>query len=129
MPPNDGGAAKSARPAPRRAPRRPAAFFAIAALVMASTLPASLARADDVDLARHRGHVVVVDFWASWCKPCRQSIPWLNEMRARYGTAGLVVISVNVDAERADAERFMRAVPIDFEVVFDPAGEIAKRFK
>jgi thiol-disulfide isomerase/thioredoxin len=72
--------------------------------------------------------VVIVDFWASWCKPCRESIPWLNEMRARYAASGLVVIGVNVDAERADAEKFLHEVPIDFEVVFDQQGEIAKRF-
>jgi thiol-disulfide isomerase/thioredoxin len=81
-----------------------------------------------LDLARHRGSVVVVDFWASWCKPCRQSIPWLNELRARYGSQGLVIVGVNVDAERQDAERFLRNTPIDFEIVFDPGGELARRF-
>ena len=83
---------------------------------------------DRLDLAQYRGRVVIVDFWASWCKPCRESIPWLNEMRARYAGSGLIVIGVNVDAERDDAERFLREVPIDFEVVFDPLGELAKRF-
>lgn len=81
------------------------------------------------DLDQYRGKVVVLDFWASWCKPCRQSIPWLNEMKSRYAHDGLVVIGVNVDAEHADAERFMHAVRIDFDVVFDPDGELAKRFK
>jgi len=71
----------------------------------------------------------VLDFWASWCKPCRQSIPWLNEMKSRYAHDGLVIIGVNVDAEHADAERFLRVVPIDFEIVFDPDGEIASRYK
>jgi len=87
------------------------------------------AAAPSLDLDRYRGKVVVLDFWASWCKPCRQSIPWLNEMTARYARDGLVVIGINVDAERTDAERFMRGVPIDFEVLFDPDGELAKRFK
>ena len=72
---------------------------------------------------------MIVDFWASWCKPCRQSIPWLNAMRARYGEAGLEVIGINVDAERGDADRFLREVPIEFEVIFDPHGELAKEFK
>jgi cytochrome c biogenesis protein CcmG/thiol:disulfide interchange protein DsbE len=70
-----------------------------------------------------------VDFWASWCKPCRQSIPWLNTLRERYGASGLTVIGVNVDAERRDAERFLRDVPIEFEVVFDPDGALARQFK
>ncbi|MFL6619579.1 MAG: TlpA disulfide reductase family protein [Povalibacter sp.] len=82
-----------------------------------------------LDLTRHHGRVVIVDFWASWCKPCRQSIPWLNAMRARYGADGLEVIGVNVDANRDDADRFLREVPIEFEIVFDPHGELAKEFK
>jgi len=50
-------------------------------------------------------------------------------MRARYGEAGLEVIGINVDAERGDADRFLREVPIEFEVIFDPHGELAKEFK
>jgi thiol-disulfide isomerase/thioredoxin len=97
--------------------------------MVATGSAASPAGAETVDLARHRGHVVIVDFWASWCKPCRQSIPWLNSMRERYGASGLTIIGVNVDAERADADRFLRDVPTEFEIVFDPKGDIAKQFK
>lgn len=106
----------------------PPAFKRFAALlVMACTAVA--ASPDTLDMARYRGQVVVVDFWASWCKPCRQSIPWLNELRARHGAEGLVIIGVNVDAQRADAERFQRDVPIDFDVVYDPQGRLAERFR
>ena len=80
------------------------------------------------DFARYRGQVVVVDFWASWCKPCRQSIPWLNDLRTRYGAQGLVIVGVNVDANRADAEKFLREVPIGFEVLYDPQGKVAEQF-
>jgi cytochrome c biogenesis protein CcmG, thiol:disulfide interchange protein DsbE len=105
----------------------------IAALLLAASLAGPLgaessAVAGALDLSRHRGRVVIVDFWASWCKPCRQSIPWLNAMRARYGASGLTIIGVNVDAERRDADRFLRDVPIEFEVVFDPDGDLARRF-
>jgi cytochrome c biogenesis protein CcmG/thiol:disulfide interchange protein DsbE len=82
-----------------------------------------------LDLSRHHGRVVIVDFWASWCKPCRQSIPWLNTLKARYGADGLTIIGVNVDAEREDADRFLRDVPIDFEVMFDPDGDVARHFR
>jgi len=83
----------------------------------------------EIQLQDLRGKVVVLNFWASWCKPCRQSIPWLNGLRSRYGSQGLVIIGVNVDAERAEAERFQRDVPIDFEVVYDPQGKLAERFE
>jgi len=112
-----------------RARRVPCAWFAALMLITAATASARAASPPALDLDQYRGKVVVLDFWASWCKPCRQSIPWLNEMKSRYAHDGLVVIGVNVDAEHADAERFMRLVPIDFDVVFDPAGELAKRFK
>jgi len=95
----------------------------------AASASSSSASASPLDLAAYRGRVVVVDFWASWCKPCRESIPWLNRMHREYGDRGLVVIGVNVDANRADAERFLRDVPIDFEVVYDAAGVLATRFE
>ncbi|MEO8020136.1 MAG: TlpA disulfide reductase family protein [Pseudomonadota bacterium] len=99
------------------------------AIFASAAFGATPGAADPLDLASHRGQVVIVDFWASWCKPCRQSIPWLNAMRERYGTRGLTIIGVNVDAERRDADRFLNDVPIRFEVIFDPKGELAKRFK
>jgi thiol-disulfide isomerase/thioredoxin len=101
----------------------------IACLVLSFWASARADAAGPLDLSPHLGQVVIVDFWASWCKPCRQSIPWLNELRARYGERGLTIIGVNVDAERRDADRFLRAVPIEFQVVFDPEGNIARQFK
>ena len=84
--------------------------------------------ADALDLARFRGKVVLVDFWASWCEPCRQSFPWLNAMQARYADRGLVVIGVNVDRERAAADRFLHDVPAQFRIVYDPAGTLAAQY-
>ena len=91
-------------------------------------LSGAFASQPSLDLSQFRGKVVVVDFWASWCKPCRQSIPWLNELRARYGSQGLVILGVNVDANRADAEKFQRDTPIRFEVLYDPQGKMAEQF-
>jgi thiol-disulfide isomerase/thioredoxin len=84
--------------------------------------------APSLDLAAYKGRVLVVDFWASWCTPCRRSLPWLNQMRAKYEDRGLVVIGVNVDKQREDAARFLREIPIDFDVVYDPEGVLAARF-
>jgi len=118
----------------RHAQHAPASLVRLVAALIASAMFSSIsgaapAGANALDLEKHRGRVVIVDFWASWCKPCRQSIPWLNSMRARYGASGLDVIGVNVDAERGDADRFLRDVPIEFEIIFDPNGDLAKQFK
>jgi thiol-disulfide isomerase/thioredoxin len=83
---------------------------------------------DPLGLASLRGKVVLVDFWASWCEPCRHSFPWLNEMQAKYADRGLVVIGVNVDRERAEADRFLHDVPAQFRIVYDSAGTIATHY-
>lgn len=84
--------------------------------------------AGPVQLDVLRGQVVFVDFWASWCGPCKQSFPWLNEMQAKYGARGLRVLAVNVDRQRADADRFLAQVPARFAVGFDPQGDVAQRY-
>lgn len=109
--------------------RRLASILGILIALIASPAMPGTSPAAAFDLSHYRGQVVVVDFWASWCKPCRQSIPWLNELRARYGAQGLVVVGINVDAESADAQRFMREVPMDFDVYLDPQGDVARQFK
>jgi thiol-disulfide isomerase/thioredoxin len=84
--------------------------------------------ADTLDLGQYRGKLVLVDFWASWCAPCRHSFPWLNEMQAKYADRGLVVVGVNVDRERNDAEHFLQEVPANFRIVYDPSGTLAARY-
>jgi thiol-disulfide isomerase/thioredoxin len=84
------------------------------------TLPARSGSTLAVPDARAR--LTYIDFWASWCGPCRQSFPWLNQMQARYGAKGLRVVGVNLDAKTADAERFLKDVPATFEIAFDPQG-------
>ena len=79
------------------------------------------ARGNLVALERLKGKVVYVDFWASWCGPCRQSFPWMNGLQQRYPEQ-LVVVGVNVDRKRADADRFLQEHPAQFTVVFDAAG-------
>ena len=106
---------------------RPRFLLSLALACLALTAAAGDA-GDPLDLAQLRGKVVLVDFWASWCEPCRHSFPWLNEMQAKYADRGLVVIGVNVDRERGDADRFLRDVPAQFRVVYDPAGTLASRY-
>lgn len=81
-----------------------------------------------VSLAAYRGRWVWLDFWASWCGPCRQSFPWMNALQARHATAGLQVLAVNLDRDRADADRFLAQQPAGFAVAFDPSGSVARRY-
>jgi thiol-disulfide isomerase/thioredoxin len=81
-----------------------------------------------VTLDSLQGKVVLVDFWASWCGPCRQSFPWLRTMSERYGPQGLVVVAINLDKDRALAEKFLLALRPPFTVAFDPAGKTAEAF-
>jgi thiol-disulfide isomerase/thioredoxin len=69
-----------------------------------------------VDLGRYRGQVVYVDFWASWCGPCRQSFPFMNEMHNELGAKGLTVLAVNLDEEAGDAQSFLAKHPASFQV-------------
>ncbi|CAN5201387.1 TlpA disulfide reductase family protein [soil metagenome] len=75
-----------------------------------------------VKLSSYRGKVVYVDFWASWCVPCRRSFPWMNEMQDKYGPKGLQIIGINVDTKQEDAKTFLAATPARFLVAFDPSG-------
>lgn len=86
------------------------------------------AGAGPVSLSSLKGKVVYVDFWASWCGPCRQSFPWMNEMQTKYGPQGLQIVAVNLDAKRADADQFLAQLPPRFSIAFDAKGESAKRF-
>ena len=103
-------------------------YCAIALTVSLFLYTGSSGASQPLDLAQHRGKVVLVDFWASWCEPCRHSFPWLNEMQAKYGER-LVIIGVNVDRERADAKRFLSQVPAQFQLIYDPAGELATQYE
>ncbi len=82
-----------------------------------------------VSLAGLKGKVVYVDFWASWCGPCRQSFPFMNDLQARYRAQGLEIVGVNLDAKRDDADKFLSDVPAQFSLAFDAKGDSARRFE
>jgi thiol-disulfide isomerase/thioredoxin len=83
----------------------------------------------DQQLNNAKGKVVYVDFWASWCIPCRKSFPWMNNLAAQYQTQGLIILSINLDHSRVLADEFLAQIPANFPVIYDPKGKIAKKYQ
>lgn len=81
-----------------------------------------------VPLAAYKGKTVYLDFWASWCGPCKQSFPWMNDMHKRYGANGLRIVGVNLDQKSDEAKAFLAANPALFDVAFDPEGKTPKAY-
>jgi thiol-disulfide isomerase/thioredoxin len=120
--------------------RRTSAVHAILAVllsILAASLPGGAGAAPDNiavldsltgDTTIVEGKVVYVDFWASWCVPCRQSFPWMMDLVKKYGDSGLVVVAINVDRKRSDADKFLKDTDASLPVVFDPAGKLAKLY-
>ncbi len=83
----------------------------------------------DVSLENLQGKVVYLDFWASWCKPCKKSFPWMRDMKAAYKDKGFEVVAVNLDKERELADAFLKQVDVNFIVAFDESGDTAAEYK
>ena len=82
-----------------------------------------------VSLEQYRDQVVYIDFWASWCIPCKHSFPWLNEMQERYAEDGLKIIAINIDEDKADAQEFLERMPASFQIAYDPKGTVADLYR
>jgi thiol-disulfide isomerase/thioredoxin len=130
--------------AQRRVRARRAALRALAALGILAVSPSAraLAKGDiapacvastpdgsrTVSVAHYKGKVVYLDFWASWCPPCRESFPFMNELQRELGDHGLQIIAVSVDKSPEDARRFMERFPPQFTVVLDPTWVCASAY-
>jgi peroxiredoxin len=112
--------------------------FLILAFVVAIARGEALAPAPDialpnehgetVRLADFKGKIVIVDFWASWCPPCKASFPALDALYREQRAAGVEVLAVNVDERRKDADAFLARHPHDLTVLLDPKGASAEAF-
>lgn len=77
---------------------------------------------DEVEVHAREGKVRVVDFWASWCDPCREQLPFLDRLARTYEADGLLVYAVSFDEDRAALERFLEEAPVSFPILWDKGG-------
>ncbi len=92
------------------------------------SLPAIANATGDISLAQYRGAVTYVDFWASWCGPCRLSLPALDTLYQELASEGLKVIAISVDVVEEDAQDFLQRYRVTYPVAIDTTGDIARAF-
>ncbi len=84
---------------------------------------------DNLRLSEHLGDVVLINFWATWCGPCRQEMPLLDELHARYKLAGLTVLGVNIDDSGERAAEMARALKVSYPVLFDERKDVSRAYR
>ncbi|MDB4968247.1 MAG: putative thiol:disulfide interchange protein DsbE [Myxococcales bacterium] len=81
-----------------------------------------------VSLSALRGKVVLIDFWAQWCEPCKKELPQLEKLAREYAGKGVVIVAVNIDKQRENAERMAKQLGLTMDVLLDPAGSVASSY-
>lgn len=83
---------------------------------------------ENIRLSEYRGQVVLLNFWASWCGPCRQEFPHLSDLHDKYADLGFTVFGVNVEKDRTLASKVLRDIPVSFPILFDDANEVSESY-
>jgi peroxiredoxin len=82
----------------------------------------------EVSLSDLKGQVVMLNFWATWCGPCRQEMPHLEELYQRYSDLGFTLLGVNVEDDSSGAGKFLAATPVSFPILFDPTSQVSELY-
>jgi peroxiredoxin len=82
----------------------------------------------DVSLAQYRGQVVMINFWASWCGPCRQEMPLLEGIYKKYRGAGFTMLGVNVEPDSKAADEWLKQTPVSFPILYDRDSKVSKLY-
>ncbi len=82
----------------------------------------------NLKLSEMRGNVVLINFWASWCGPCREEMPLLNQLHSKYEPLGFTVLGVNVEEQEKNARGFLQNFPVDFPVLLDNQNKVSKLY-
>lgn len=83
---------------------------------------------ENVKLSELRGEVVMINFWASWCAPCRQEMPLLEELYDRYGDMGFTLLGVNVEEDSSAALALLKEIPVTFPVLLDTTNSVSELY-
>jgi thiol-disulfide isomerase/thioredoxin len=90
------------------------------------TLPAR--SGTPVSLESLKGQVVLVNFWATWCGPCRKEMPLLEQIQRKYAPLGFTMLGINVEEDTRQMEQFLKDVPVSFPILLDPANGVSKLY-
>jgi peroxiredoxin len=82
----------------------------------------------NLKLSEQRGTVILLNFWASWCGPCRTEMPLLDDLYQEYRDYGFTVLGVNLDENRDQADRLLDKIPVTFPVLFDPQNSTSETY-